>query len=100
MFSTIFSTRVLGALLLIVLCCGYFLAGDPIAVAAPSGLTLNVNNTADVPDGNAGDGKCETASNNGICTLRAAIMEANASLGSDVINLQPFTTYVLSRPGA
>jgi CSLREA domain-containing protein len=68
-------------------------------VAAPSGLTLYVNNTADAPDWNPGDGKCETASNNGICTLRAAIMEANTYTGWDTINLQAGATYSLSRPG-
>src|SRR5438034_10746475 len=86
-------------LLLSVLSCSYLLSGDPRAVAAPVSLPINVNNTADVPDWNPGDGKCETASNNGICTLRAAIMEANAYAGWDTINLQAGATYNLSRPG-
>ena len=86
-------------LLLSVLCCAYLLSGDPRAVAAPGALALYVNNSADVPDWNPGDGKCETASNNGICTLRAAIMEANAYAGWDTINLQAGATYNLSRPG-
>ena len=40
-----------------------------------------VNDLADAADGNIGDGKCETVSGTGTCTLRAAIQEANA-LGS------------------
>ncbi len=40
--------------------------------------TLTVNNTGDDVDINPGNGICETANGNGICTLRAAIQEANA----------------------
>ena len=43
----------------------------------------SVNSTADTGDGNAGDGICDTgtiASPSGICTLRAAIQEANATV--------------------
>lgn len=38
----------------------------------------NVNDTSDVMDFLPGDGVCETATGNGICTLRAALAEANA----------------------
>ncbi len=38
---------------------------------------LIVNNTGDDHDFTPGDGVCETATGNGICTLRAAIEEAN-----------------------
>ena len=41
-------------------------------------LAFTVNNNGDGHDANAGDGACETANGNGICTLRAAIEEANA----------------------
>ncbi len=41
------------------------------------GPALVVNSSADDPDTNVGDGKCKTSNNE--CTLRAAIMEANAS---------------------
>jgi CSLREA domain-containing protein len=41
--------------------------------------SLTVNNNGDAGDALPGDGVCETASENGICTLRAAIQEANAS---------------------
>src|SRR5688572_10642882 len=47
--------------------------------------SFTVNSTADQPDVSPGDGICRTASNN--CTLRAAIMEANASPGADTITL-------------
>jgi CSLREA domain-containing protein len=40
--------------------------------------TLIVNVTGDEPDATP-DGICETAAGNGFCTLRAAIMESNAS---------------------
>ena len=40
--------------------------------------TLTVNNTGDGADVTPGNGVCETALGNGICTLRAAIQEANA----------------------
>src|SRR5205823_14025312 len=41
-----------------------------------------VNNNGDAGDANLGDGICETATGNGVCTLRAAIHEANAALNS------------------
>jgi CSLREA domain-containing protein len=61
--------------------------------------TFMVNSAADVPDANAGDGICRTAPDNTVCTLRAAIMEANLSPGADTIVLQANTTYLLSRVG-
>ena len=39
---------------------------------------FTVNSTDDAGDGNPGDTFCETAPGNGICTLRAAIQEANS----------------------
>ena len=39
--------------------------------------TLTVNDNGDASDAAAGDGVCETASGNGVCTLRAAVEEAN-----------------------
>jgi CSLREA domain-containing protein len=50
------------------------------------GLTFTVNATADDADANPGDGVCETAPVNGICTLRAAIAEANAQPAAITIN--------------
>ena len=58
----------------------------PLALAA----TFNVNDVNDVIDANPGDGVCATAG--GVCTLRAAIDEANALAGNDNINV-PAGTY-------
>jgi len=60
------------------------------------GATFHVNSTVDEPDANPGDGLCLTVS--GVCTLRAAIMEANANPGHDTIML-PTNTYVLPLDG-
>jgi hypothetical protein len=61
--------------------------------------TFVVNDTADVPDATPGDAVCETAAGNDTCTLRAAIMEANALPGADVVTL-PAGTYALALPFA
>ncbi|MGN6184328.1 MAG: CSLREA domain-containing protein, partial [Thermoanaerobaculia bacterium] len=45
--------------------------------------TFTVNSTADAPDANAGDSVCATSGS--VCTLRAAIQEANALAGTDSI---------------
>ena len=70
-------------------------APAPCVLAA----TFNVNSLLDVVDANPGDGICRTAPNNTVCTLRAAIMEANALPGADTINLQANSTYTLELPG-
>ena len=57
-----------------------------------------VNSTADAPDAAVGDGLCETAE--GTCTLRAAVMEANASDSRQIIDLDPDQTYELTISGA
>jgi len=65
--------------------------------------TFTINSPADVSDGNPGDGICETAPGNGVCTLRAAIQEANALTGDDIINLPALPApgaYVLTVPAA
>jgi len=54
-----------------------------------------VNSTGDGDDAFPGDGQCETAVGNGVCTLRAAIEEANAHAGSDGI----FFSIPTSDPG-
>ncbi len=50
-------------------------------------------------DGNPGDGVCEIPTG-GFCTLRAAIMEANALAGSDIIVLPGNATIRLTLPEA
>ena len=67
-------------------------------LASSSGLAAEfvVNSTADAVDSKPGDGVCATAA--GVCTLRAAIQEANGHAGKDSITL-PAGTYLLSIPG-
>lgn len=61
---------------------------------------FDVNNETDVPDDNPGNGVCDPElAVPGVCTLRAAIMEANALAGNDVINLTAGQTYTLTRAG-
>jgi CSLREA domain-containing protein len=57
---------------------------------------FTINSTADAIDAHPGDGICATNSN--VCTLRAAIQEANARPGSDTIVL-PAGAYVITIPG-
>jgi CSLREA domain-containing protein len=71
------------------------LSAGSVYVAHAASFTIN--STADVVDANPGNGVCATAS--GICTLRAAIQEANALAGEDTIT-QPAGTYVLTIAGA
>src|SRR5215813_220805 len=62
--------------------------GRPVPL--PAGLIFVVNTTADGSDVAPGDGQCD--SNIGLpgeqCTLRAAIMEANAHAGDDAIHFE------------
>lgn len=71
----------------------------PTGTPAPTeaGATLIVNSVADVVDANPGDGVCATVA--GACTLRAAIMEANALPGAEKIEL-PAGVFTLSLAGA
>ncbi len=59
-------------------------------------VVFTVNSFDDDVDGNIGDGVCVTL--RGVCTLRAAIQEANASYDTEVIHLSS-GTYRLSIPG-
>jgi len=56
-----------------------------------SGVTFTVNSPASDADAMPGDGTCETVTGNGICTLPAAIQEANAFAGFDAVELPPGT---------
>ncbi len=61
-----------------------------------AGVTYTVNSPADVPEKTPdNDHVCETAPGNGVCTLRAAIQEANSTAGADTIVLSGIT-YTLS----
>ncbi len=53
----------------------------------------------DQVDGNPGDGVCAIPTG-GFCTLRAAVMEANALAGTDIIVLPGNSTIRLSIPGS
>ena len=69
------------------------LAAPSMAVAA----TFTVNSTLDAVDAVPGDGVCATAG--AVCTLRAAIQEANALAGADTI-IVPAGTYTLTIAGS
>ncbi|MBI3241963.1 MAG: CSLREA domain-containing protein [Chloroflexi bacterium] len=58
----------------------------PTFTPTPPGFT--VNSTLDEPDSKPGDGLCQSTPS-GVCTLRAAIMEANANDEADTITLPP-----------
>jgi CSLREA domain-containing protein len=66
------------------------------SVADAGAATFTVTSAADLVDVNPGDGTCATSS--GSCTLRAAIMESNATPSADTIALAG-GTHVLSIAG-
>lgn len=86
--------KFLGVLFILVLVFSLAAIGSPSPVQA---ATFTVNSTADATDANPGDGVCDDGMGN--CTLRAAIMEANAWPGHDTIIL-PAGTYTLTIAGA
>ena len=57
---------------------------DAISALAAGPLTMTVNSTGDAVDANPGDAVCSTSGN--VCTLRAAVMEANARPGAENIH--------------
>ena len=65
--------------------------------AAANAATFVVNSFDDLADATPGDGVCATATS--VCTLRAAISEANALAGDDSITL-PAGTYTQSLTAA
>jgi CSLREA domain-containing protein len=67
----------------------FVLAGLTTAANATVNLTFTVNSVADSVDSHPGDGVCMDASSQ--CSLRAAIMEANALAGPDTIVFDPIT---------
>ena len=66
-----------------------------LAYSAP-GSTFTATSVLDTVDVNPGNGECADAGGN--CTLRAAVMEANASAGSDTVILLA-DTYALTIAG-
>ena len=74
-------------------------AGGAVTVTCGSvSRRFAATTNADKVDENPGDGACETDVA-GECSLRAAVMEANATLGVDTITL-PADTYTLTLSGA
>ena len=59
-------------------------------------MVFVVDAAVDVVDAVPGDGACATAA--GLCTLRAAVQEANASPGAHTIVLQDGVEYVIALP--
>ena len=72
-------------LMLALLICAVLVVSDGTSPPPAYAADFFVNSTGDAGNFSAGDGTCETASGNGICTLRAAIEETNAGAGGDVI---------------
>jgi CSLREA domain-containing protein len=76
---------------------GWALVCVLLALDAGATADFDVNSTGDAPDASPGDGVCQVTP--GVCTLRAAVQEANALPGADTIHLQP-QTYTLTIAGA
>ncbi len=74
------------------------LLGSSVAVGAAHASQHDyvIDTTADAGDVDPGDGACDDGA--GTCSLRAAIMEANALPGAHAISL-PAGTYILTIPG-
>ncbi|MEW5988165.1 MAG: CSLREA domain-containing protein, partial [Chloroflexota bacterium] len=72
--------------------------GVVAGLSAGPAATFTVNSTLDATDVNPGNGVCETAAGNGVCTLRAAVQETNALVGADTI-VVPAGTYLITIDG-
>ena len=99
------SDMIAGAIVATVMLTGFAHAQDDISVIdvrdaihqperTPEGPVATtgeivVNNNGDATDATPGDGICETATGNNICTLRAAVAEANAAAAHDLITFDP-----------
>jgi CSLREA domain-containing protein len=66
------------------------------AAVAAHAATFDVDTATDAVDASPGDGTCATGA--GVCTLRAAVQEANAIPGADVVDV-PAGVYMLSIAG-
>lgn len=73
----------------------FWLATAVVSTSA-SAATFDVNSLLDQQDATPGNGACATAAST--CTLRAAITEANALAGADIIRL-PAGTFTTTRVG-
>ncbi len=78
-----------------------------LSLATSGCMTYRVNSLVDAPDANPGDRTCaravppgtEAGAPGGLCTLRAAVMESNASVWRDTIEV-PSGLYQLTLPVA
>lgn len=68
------------------------LAITPSPINADLRATFTVNSSLDTVDNDLTDNLCKTSGN--VCTLRAAIMQANASTGADTIQFDESTVVV------
>ncbi|MCB1560263.1 MAG: hypothetical protein KDI75_04085 [Xanthomonadales bacterium] len=68
------------------------------AVGLAAIFQVNVT-VSDAPDDNINDGVCRIVNMDGFCTLRAAVMQANANPGADIITLPAGKTIVLDIQG-
>ncbi len=73
----------------------------PMVVQPVPEATFAVNSTADAPDLTPGDGVCAASAGAPLCTLRAAIQEANATAAADTItfNIGAGTQTILLNSG-
>lgn len=77
-YKMVKNSRIQNVIIVLSIICSIFFCGQQVLAAV-----FNVNSDAAADDANPGDDTCETAPGNGICTLRAAIQQANnASLTS------------------
>jgi CSLREA domain-containing protein len=65
---------------------GSLLIGSILAIGPAHAATFVVDSTGDGTDQTPGNGVCSTGPPTPVCTLRAAIQEANALAGADTIN--------------
>ena len=70
----------------------YFPSIDSTTPTLTASAVFTVNSTLDAVDANPGDGSCATSG--GLCTLRAAIMEANHTTGGGATIIIPGSTSV------
>jgi len=80
--NNLFNKLLHGLAILALLLC---LAAPAYGEAAVFEATFTVNDSGDDPDDDPDDDKCLTADEPRVCTLRAAIMQANFNVGHDTI---------------
>lgn len=78
--------RIQNVVIVLSILCTIFFSGRQVLAAI-----FYVNSDAAVSDANPGDGTCETAPGNSVCTLRAAIQEANTASSTIILFTNQFT---------